>query len=187
MKKSKITLFYLIINIVFLAMIGYFTYKIFFPDKPVYPDPVNYFEQTLKVPDQLKTVDPYVVDKDDKLYTYSIELKNTDTKEKIFYLYVKTTGDQKLVDQLTLKIKLTDTDILMKYNVNGPLRKITLAPGESKTIYAKIYLDVTQILTPAELQNLSVNVVIKDDYVSFYNIKIDESSNVDTNSEPAKS
>lgn len=174
MKKSYVWIYYLIINLAFLSVVGYFTYKIFYPDKPVYPDPVILFEQSLVVGTDIKVVDPEVVDYDDALSTYSFTLTNNSEDVKIYYLYLNPADNQLLADALTYKIKTFESDQLISYPPVGPIRKISLEPNQSQVIYLKLYLDITQTIDVLAFQQQSITVIISDDYASYYNLKVEK-------------
>ena len=167
--KSKVWIYYLILNLALVGIVGFFSYKTYFPDKIIYPDPVTLFEKNLLFGDELKISDPYLIDNNDDQATYFFTLSNSTETEKTYYLYLDLQGDQELIDNLTIKLK--DKGLLISYQPNSGIKKISLQPGESVQVTVKIYIDVLQVLDSSAFIDKSITVKIIDDQAAFYGIQ----------------
>lgn len=167
--KSKAWIIYLVLNLVLVGVVGFFTYKIYFPDVIEYPDPVTVFEQTLAYGDTLKLIDPNIADASETECTFHFSLRNDDPElEKSFYLYMESTGDQILTDSLT--IKMQDKGLLISYQANVAAKKVTLKPNESIDFTVKIYIDLLQIIDPSIFEGKTITFKVIDDQVRFYGL-----------------
>ena len=179
--KSKVWIYYLLLNIALVAVVGYFSYKAYFPDKVVYPDPVTLFEQVLNYGEELQVLDPYLVDNDETLATYHFSLSNQSEEELSYYLYLKVTGDIEIINSLTVKIQ--DKGLLISYLPNAAIKKITLQPKETLEFSVKIYIDMLQVLDTSIFTDKSITLTIMDDQVSFYGIEVNGQNNSDNDSD----
>jgi len=166
--KKKIWIYYVIMNIALIALLGFLTFQAFFPKKVVYTDPVVLLEKTLVYGDTLKVMDPDVVDNSNEECTYHFSVENTTDAARTFYLYLQVTGDKAIVDILTVKIK--DSGLLLSYTPNFPIKTVNLQPGEKTEFTLKVYLDMLQIIDTTAFPGAKVTLTVFDDYARFYGL-----------------
>ena len=170
--KKKNLIYYVILNLLLTAFVGFLIFRLFFPVAKVYPQAVNIFSKELAYGEELHTVKAMVADQDEEMSTYHFTITNDSEKEKIYYLFLEVTGDQELINAVTIKIK--DRSLLISYLPNMSVKTITLAPHESLDITMKVYIDEQQVLDTSIFTDKKLTVQINDDYVSFYGIIIEE-------------
>ena len=170
-KKSKFTIYYIVLNLALVALVGFLVFRTFFPAKKVYPEPVTLLSENLTAGDSLKIIDPEIADNSDTISTYHFSIENTTTAAKTYYLYLEVTGDKTVIDTLTVKIK--EKNILISYLPNFPIKTVTLQPGEKSSFTVKVYIDLLQTINPQSFYGKSIALTISDDYASFYGLNQD--------------
>ena len=172
--KSKIWIFYLIMNIVLVGVIGFLSYRMYTQPALSYPDPVTIFEEEFPYGEKLKIMDPLIAEAEESDCLYSFSFKNDTEEEKAFYLYLQVSGDQIIIDNLTVKVQ--EKNLLINYLPNSALRKIILQPNESASISMIIYIDLLQVIDSTLFIEKNITIKVIDDQAAFYGIERDNES-----------